>query len=120
MEVITFESRAYKELVAKINTISNYIVNQERMQQQVSPEKGWVDSFDVCNFSKISKRTLQRLRTNKIIPFTKVRRRTYYRLSDIRQLLDDRVIQSNEECFQNLVTHYTSNIYQTGFNSDNL
>ncbi len=59
MEVITIESRAFKDLVSKINMISNFIMHQEQIKQQTNPEEAWVDSHDVCSFLKISKRTLQ-------------------------------------------------------------
>ena len=61
MEIITFESKAYKELDNKITAIADYIFNHMETARQ-SEEDMWVDSYEVCTFLKISEKTLQRLR----------------------------------------------------------
>ena len=53
MEIITFESKAYKELDNKITAIADYIFNHAEMAKQ-SEEDMWVDSYEVCTFLKIS------------------------------------------------------------------
>ena len=63
MEIITFESKAYKELDNKITAIADYIFNHAEMAKQ-SEEDMWVDSYEVCTFLKISEKTLQRLRVS--------------------------------------------------------
>ena len=61
MEIITFESKAYKELDNKITAIADYIFNHLNSGKPDEDEI-WVDSYEVCTFLKISDRTLQRLR----------------------------------------------------------
>lgn len=56
MEIITFESKAYKELDNKITAIADYIFNHAEMAKQ-SEEDMWVDSYEVCTFLKISEKT---------------------------------------------------------------
>ena len=63
MEIITFESKAYKELDNKITAIADYIFNHVEKAKQ-SEEDMWVDSYEVCTFLKISEKTLQRLRVH--------------------------------------------------------
>ena len=53
MEIITFESKAYKELDNKITAIADYIFNHMETARQ-SEEDMWVDSYEVCTFLKIS------------------------------------------------------------------
>jgi hypothetical protein len=72
MEVITIESQAYKELVAKINTIAKF-VNSLQSKENEQPEDGWVDSYDVCTFLKISAKTLQRLRAAGAVTYSQIR-----------------------------------------------
>ena len=55
MEIITFESKAYKELDNKITAIADYIFNHMEMARQ-SEEDMWVDSYEVCTFLKISEK----------------------------------------------------------------
>lgn len=105
MEVITIESKAFKELQAKINTIASYITAQ---QESVSSEDGdiWVDSYEVCTFLKISSRTLQRLRSDGVIKYSKIRGRNYYQISEIKRLIESRVIKSNQEFMQDLIANH--------------
>ena len=49
MEIITFESKAYKELDNKITAIADYIFNHMETARQ-SEEDMWVDSYEVCKF----------------------------------------------------------------------
>ncbi len=72
MEVITIESKAFKELQTKINTIANYITAQQEVAS-LDDDEIWVDSYEVCTFLKISERTLQRLRSNGEISYSKIR-----------------------------------------------
>ena len=65
MEIITFESKAYKELDNKITAIADYIFNHMETARQ-SEEDMWVDSYEVCTFLKISEKTLQRLRVSSL------------------------------------------------------
>jgi len=105
MEVITIESKAFKELQAKINTIAGYITAQ---QESMSSEDGdiWVDSYEVCTFLKISSRTLQRLRSDGVIKYSKIRGRNYYQISEIKRLIESRVIKSNQEFMQDLIANH--------------
>ena len=62
MEVITIESQAYKNLMSKVDTIFDYVISQQNIQDE---EDSWVDNYEVCTFLKMSDRTLQRLRSEK-------------------------------------------------------
>jgi hypothetical protein len=60
MDVITVESKAFKELEAKINAIADYVLNKQEADN-INEDEIWVDSYEVCTFLKISDKTLQRL-----------------------------------------------------------
>ncbi len=105
MKVITIESEAFKELQAKINTIANYITSQQEIAS-LGDDEIWVDSYEVCTFLKISERTLQRLRSNGEISYSKIRGRNYYKVGEIRRLIESRVIKSNQEFMQDLITNH--------------
>jgi hypothetical protein len=84
MEIITFESKAYKELDNKITAIADYIFNHMETARQ-SEEDMWVDSYEVCTFLKISEKTLQRLRVSGTIAYSNIRGRYFYKVSEIRK-----------------------------------
>ena len=79
MEIITFESKAYKELDNKITAIADYIFNHMETARQ-SEEDMWVDSYEVCTFLKISEKTLQRLRVSGTIAYSNIRGRYFYKV----------------------------------------
>ena len=66
MEIITFESKAYKDLDNKITAIADYIFNHTEAES-TNEDEIWVDSYEVCTFLKISDRTLQRLLEERLI-----------------------------------------------------
>ena len=55
----------------------------------------WIDNQDVLQTLHISKRTLQTLRTNGTLPYSKVKGKFYYRVADIEQLLQDNYYNHN-------------------------
>lgn len=105
MEIITFESKAYKELDNKITAIADYIFNHAETARQ-SEKDMWVDSYEVCTFLKISEKTLQRLRVSGTIAYSNIRGRYFYKVSEIRRMLEERLIRSNKENIDNLITNH--------------
>ena len=104
MDVITIESEAYKELVTKINAIAKFVINHQE-DDAINSEEMWVDSYEVCTFLKISERTLQRLRTNRIISYSIISGKSYYTIAEIRRMLNERKIRSTDECMNDLITN---------------
>jgi len=92
MEVITMDSRAYKDLVEKIDKISAFVVKCEAGIKPQSNEEIWLDSQEVANLLRISTRTLQRLRAENLISYAVLRGRCLYKLSEIERGLNERLI----------------------------
>ena len=103
MDVITIESKAYKEIVAKIDVIANYVFSQEDTKNE---DEIWVDSYEVCTFLQISDRTLQRLRAKGVVAFSNIGGRCYYKIGELKRLREERLIKSNDECMRNLITNH--------------
>ncbi|MDR1357357.1 MAG: helix-turn-helix domain-containing protein [Tannerellaceae bacterium] len=105
MEVITVESQVFKDLVAKINMIAKFVVEHQKREDEESTE-GWVDSYEICTFLKISAKTLQRLRSQRLINYSKIRGKNFYRLSEVSRLLNEHIIRSGDECLQDLIKNH--------------
>lgn len=58
----------------------------------------WIDNQDVMQMLHISQRTLQTLRSNGTISFSKIRGKFYYKVSDIEKLLQDNYYNPNFKC----------------------
>ena len=72
MDVITIESKAYKEIVAKIDVIANYV----------------------------------RLRAKGVVAFSNIGGRCYYKIGELKRLLEERLVKSNKENIDNLITNH--------------
>jgi hypothetical protein len=111
MEVITIESQAFKELTTKINTIAKFVSALES-KAEAQPADGWVDSYKVCKFLKISTKTLQRLRTANAVSYSKIRGKTFYRVSEIERLLNEHIIRRSSEHLQDLIKNNQLHVEQ--------
>jgi hypothetical protein len=111
MEVITVESQAYRELVSKINTIAKFVLAYREKEDESSADD-WVDSHEFCSCLKISSRTLQRLRAQRVVNFSLIRGKTFYRISEIRRLLNENVIRRSDECLQDLIKNHQLHVEQ--------
>ena len=49
----------------------------------------WIDNQDVMRLLHISARTLQTMRTNGTLPYTRISNKIYYRRQDIQRILAD-------------------------------
>jgi hypothetical protein len=113
MEVITVESQVFKELTAKINTIAKFVVAMQTKADE-KPADDWVDSYEVCTFLKISAKTLQRLRAEKAVKYSRIRGKTFYRISEIGRLLDENIIRRSDEHLQDLIKNHRLHVEQRG------
>ena len=109
MEVITIESQAFKSLMSKVDTIFDYVISQQNIQDE---EDSWVDSYEVCTFLKISDRTLQRLRSENKINYSRIRGKNYYKISEIKRMMEENLIRRSEDCLQNLIENHQKNVRQ--------
>lgn len=105
MEVITIETRAFKELEAKIDAIADFVANSQTTDN-INEDDIWVDSYEVCTFLKISEKTLQRLRVAGDITYSNIRGRYFYKVSEIKRMLENRLIKSTKENLKDLVTNH--------------
>ncbi len=58
----------------------------------------WIDNQDVMQMLHISQRTLQTLRSNGTIPYSRLRGKFYYKVADIEKLLQDNYYNPNFKC----------------------
>ena len=54
----------------------------------------WIDGQDVMHTMHISKRTLQSLRDNGTLPYSRINGKFYYKVADIESLLESNYSQS--------------------------
>lgn len=96
--MITIESEAYKSLVRKIERIHSDIKKQtkENAAPQPDPSEVWISDQDAATMLQVSKRTMQRLRTNGEITYSIRGGKARYTLEEVKRLLFGRVIRNNK------------------------
>ena len=60
-----------------------------KQKQRTEPNQIWYDNQEFLQIMNISKRTAAYWRTEKVISYSQVGNKIYYRLSDIEKFLDD-------------------------------
>ncbi len=105
MEVITIDSEAYKDLVKKIDRIAEFVEKYMEADQKTKQEI-WLDSFEVARLLKISTKTLQRLRKDKLISYTILRGKCLYKLSEIERGLNERIIKADPRSLNDFRRNY--------------
>ena len=107
MEIIGIDSESYKELIRKIDFITDYIASQHvpNGRNDIDDDDTWVDGYEVCTFLRISERTLQRLRSNGQVSYSIISGKSYYQIKEIKRLLQEHLIKSGEDCLDDLINN---------------
>lgn len=93
MGLVIMKSGDFQALMERIEVIEKYIYQVEPKTPPL--QEIWLDNEVVCSYLKISKRTLQRYRSNGVIAYSLIGKKTYYTISEIKRLLEEKRIQRN-------------------------
>lgn len=85
MQLLLELSGAIKEIKAQILVLKQ--TGADKFKQQ------WIDGNDVMLSLNISKRTLQSLRDNGVLPHSRINGKFYYKVSDLENLLESNYSQ---------------------------
>ena len=94
MKVVTIESEAYKKMVQKIDRIYSYVKEQTKKDAlpQPDPSEVWISDQDAAEMLRVSKRTMQRLRSKGKVTYSIRGNKAWYTLTEIKRLLVGRVV----------------------------
>ena len=106
MEIIGIDSESYKDLMKKIDYITDFIINQEKPDTATSVDETWVDSYEVCTFLRISERTLQRLRSSGQVSYSIISGKSYYQIKELKRLLEAHLIKSGTDSLDDLIIQH--------------
>ena len=85
MEVIMMESAVFRTIMDKLTAIELYIVREkdEKMVKGLT----WICNAEASKLLNVSLRTLQRYRSNGVLPYTIRGNKTYYPLAGIMKFI---------------------------------
>ena len=85
--------RNYEErienILNRLDEQMTIVVANLKLNEKIDPEDVFFDNQEFMKLMNISKRTAQEWRNKKVIEFSQVGNKIYYRLSDIQKLLND-------------------------------
>lgn len=110
-DIITMESSAFQDLIKKINVVYDYVAVQLEKYRE-KEDRQWVDAYDVCQYLRISDRTLQRRIAEGKIPFTKWGNRNYFTIRDIKCAIENKIIKTTEQHLQDLIDNHNSYFHE--------
>jgi hypothetical protein len=86
MEVVTIEKKTFEAMLTEMRSLTEKVYtlqhkcNEKRLAQ-------WLDGQEVCLQLRISPRTLQTMRDNRLIGYTQINRKFYYSPEEVVRLL---------------------------------
>jgi hypothetical protein len=101
MEVITIENQAFSKLLSNIESLTKEIhdLNQRenlsvpQQKEKSSLKDEWIDNEEACLLFRVTKRTLQNYRDKSLLPYSQIRRKILYNISDLRKVFNDNYIK---------------------------
>ncbi|WP_185241894.1 helix-turn-helix domain-containing protein [Elizabethkingia anophelis] len=97
MEVIAIPKSVLKELTIELDELLQRTTDVSNAYAGIFNEERWLDNQEVCLMLGITKRTLQSYKDKGLLPFSKLNRKNYYKLSDVQRLLaPDTTHKTNE------------------------
>jgi len=88
MEVIAIQKSALDGMKNDIMELLEMTENVTRKYIPIFKEEKWLDNQEVCLMMNITKRTLQTYKDKGLLPYSKLNRKNYYKLSDVQALLE--------------------------------
>lgn len=87
MEIVSIEKKTFEEMKRRFGEFSEHL--RVLCSRYRPPERmNWLDNADVCEKLNISKRTLQTYRDRRLLPYSQINHKIYYRLEDVEAFIN--------------------------------
>ena len=83
MEVVVIEKATFERMLSGFENLAEKVERLCREYEDLG-ERKWLDSGDVCRLLGISPRTLQTMRENGTLAYTKISHKVYYKPEDVK------------------------------------
>lgn len=122
MEVITMESRAYLRLMEKLDSITAYVEEAVRREEEARKRTGedsvndgkWMTGKEVCEALGISSRTLQRYRMQGEVSYSQYGKNLRYPRAEIDAFVEKRLVKTTSEQVDRLTERYAMTLKRKG------
>lgn len=122
MEVITMESRAYLRLMEKLDSITAYVEEAVRREEEARKRTGedsvndgkWMTGKEVCEALGVSSRTLQRYRMQGEVSYSQYGKNLRYPRAEIDAFVEKRLVRTTSEQVDRLTERYAMTLKRKG------
>lgn len=83
MEVVVIDKVTFEKMLSGFENFAEKVERLCREHEDLG-EREWLDSNDVCRLLGISPRTLQTMRENGTLAYTRISHKVYYRPEDVK------------------------------------
>lgn len=83
MEVVVIDKATFERMLSEFENFAGKVERLCREHEDLG-ERQWLDSDDVCRLLCVSPRTLQTMRENGTLAYTKISHKVYYRPEDVK------------------------------------
>lgn len=88
MEVIAIQKSTLDGMKKELKALLELTENSTQKYTPIFKGEQWLDNQEVCLMMNITKRTLQNYKNKGLLPYSKLNRKNYYKLSDVQALLE--------------------------------
>ena len=88
MEVIAIQKTVLDGMKGDLKDLLELTESAIQKYSPIFKEEQWLDNQEACLMMNITKRTLQTYKDKGLLPYSKLNRKNYYKLSDVKALLE--------------------------------
>ena len=122
MEVITMESRASLRLMEKLDSITAYVEEAVRREEEARKRTGedsvndgkWMTGKEVCEALGVSSRTLQSYRMQGEVSYSQYGKNLRYPRAEIDAFVEKRLVKTTSEQVDRLTERYAMTLKRKG------
>lgn len=102
MEVIAIQKSALDGMKDDLKELLELTESAVQKYSPIFKQEQWLDNQEVCLMMNITKRTLQTYKSKGLLPYSRLNRKNYFKLSDVRALLEaEQTNKRDDEGFTN-------------------
>jgi len=93
-EIVNIDTRIFDEMIRRVKSVEEKAVALCRGQEDLGLKK-WLDNREVCEILGISVRTLQTYRDKRLLPYSGIKYKIFYKPEDVEVFLKSSYHQQN-------------------------
>ena len=78
----------FNDSLKKVSERLEYLIKQQEFKNKLGSEYTLLDNADILQLFKISSKTASNWREEQILPYSQIKGKIYYKLSDMQNVID--------------------------------